>query len=703
MPFERPPQESNLNQSPVTSAAARAPAPLDAILCTEDLQRRPSRPPDWQTENRALLSLVHALAESPRTILQSLVETILEVTNADSGGVSLLSKDETRFHWPAIAGVWKQYIGGGTPRDFGPCGDVLDCGRPLLFRNVESRYAYFEPVQPRVAECLLVPFFLRGKAVGTIWAVFHDPSERRFDREDLRILESLSRFASAAVLAQESLDSSARLAAIVDSSDDAVISKDLNGVIQSWNASAQRLFGYTAKEAVGRHISLLIPPERLDEEDEIIARLRAGERVRHFDTVRVRSDGTPIHVSLTISPVRDDAGRIVGASKIARDITDAKEAELRTYDLLTRLQEADRRKDEFLAMLAHELRNPLAPLRNTLEIMKREKSDGDLIAQVRSTLERQLAQLVRLVDDLMDVSRITRGNLDIRKERIELASVIQQSVEVSRPLADRARHALNVSLPPEPILLFADPARMTQVFGNLLTNACKYSEPGARISLSVERQGSDVVVAVKDSGVGIAPDKIDGVFDMFTQIDQTLERSQGGLGVGLTLVKRLVELHGGSVSAHSEGLGRGSEFVVRLPVLLEKAKAESTTIVDDQPAAAPHRVLIVDDNRDAAASLAMLLDLSGNETETAHDGIEAYETAERFRPDVMLLDIGLPKVNGYEVCRRIREQPWGRRMLLIALTGWGQEEDRRQSKDAGFDHHMVKPLDLAELAKLLAD
>lgn len=699
----RSPQESNLNPSQTTSTAECAPAPLDAILCTEDLQRRPSRPPDWQTENRALLLLVQALAESPRTILQTLAETILEVTNADSGGVSLLSQDESRFHWPAISGSWKQYIGGGTPRDFGPCGDVLDCGRPLLFRNVESRYTYFEPVQPRVAECLLVPFFLRGKAVGTIWAVFHEPSERRFDREDLRILESLSRFASAAVHAQESLDSSARLAAIVDSSDDAVISKDLDGYIQSWNASAQRLFGYTAKEAIGHHVSLLIPPERLEEEDEIIALLRAGERVHHFDTVRLRKDGRPIQVSLTISPVKDDSGRIVGASKIVRDITDAKQSELRTYGLLTRLQEADRRKDEFLAMLAHELRNPLAPLRNTLEIMKREKSAGELIAQVRSTLERQLAQLVRLVDDLLDVSRITRGNLDIRKDRIELAPVIHQSVEVCRPLADRARHALNVSLPPEPIHLFADPARMTQVFGNLLTNACKYTEPGGRISLSVERQGSDVVVAVKDTGVGIAPDKLDSVFDMFTQIDRTLERSQGGLGVGLTLVKRLVELHGGSVSARSEGTGRGSEFVVRLPVLIEKPKAKTAAPVLDQPAASPHRILIVDDNKDAATSLAMLLGLTGNETETAHDGIEAYAAAERFRPDVMLLDIGLPKLNGYEVCRRIREQPWGRKMLLIALTGWGQEEDRRQSKVAGFDHHMIKPLDVAVLGKLLAD
>jgi len=493
-----------------------------------------------------------------------------------------------------------------------------------------------------------------------------------------------------------------QLAAIVDSSDDAIISKNLNGVIQSWNASAQRLFGYSAEQAVGRHVSFLFPPERMEEEDHILARLRAGERVYHFDTVRVRSDGQPIHVSLTISPIKDETGRIVGASKIVRDITESKRAELRTYSLLTQLQESDRRKDEFLAMLAHELRNPLAPLRNILEIMRHGDDDGTLMERVRSTLERQLAQMVRLVDDLLDVSRISRGSLDLRKERVELASVIQQSVETCRPLAERAKHALTITLPPMPIHLQADPARLAQVFCNLLNNAYKYTDPGGVIQLTVERQGSDGVVTVRDTGVGIPPDKLDSVFEMFTQIDRSLERSQGGLGVGLTLVKRLVELHDGSVEARSDGPGRGSEFVVRLPILIENPRASS---LEPSGGAAPtsmQRILIVDDNRDAATSLSMLLKLVGHETETAHDGREAFDAAESYRPNVMLLDIGLPKMNGYDVCRRIREQPWGKTMVLVALTGWGQDDDRRQSKDAGFDHHMVKPLDLAELTKLLA-
>lgn len=492
----------------------------------------------------------------------------------------------------------------------------------------------------------------------------------------------------------------AHLSAIVDSSEDAIISKDLNGFVQSWNAAAQRLFGYTTEEAVGRHISFLIPPERADEEDQILARLRAGERVYHFDTVRVRSDGQPIHVALTISPVRDEAGRVVGASKIARDITDRKLAEVRTYRLLAQLKEADQRKDEFLAILAHELRSPLAPLRNLLEIMKRGDGNGGVIEQVRSTLERQLGQMVRLVDDLLDVSRITRGMLELRKERVELATAIHQSVEVCRPLAESAKHDLSVSLPPEPIYLHADLARMTQVFSNLLSNAFKYTEPGGRVWLTVVRQGSNVVVNVKDTGVGIPPDKIGSVFEMFTQIDRSSERSQDGLGIGLSVVKRLVEMHGGSVDAYSSGQGCGSEFVVRLPILDEKSMPTTPTVESTRTTS--HRILVVDDNRDAATSLAMLLDLTGHETQVAHDGLEAVETAPTFRPEVMLLDIGLPKLNGYEACRRIREQPWGKEIVLVALTGWGQEEDRRLSKEAGFDHHMVKPLDFAALTEILA-
>jgi PAS domain S-box-containing protein len=493
------------------------------------------------------------------------------------------------------------------------------------------------------------------------------------------------------------------LASIVESTGDAIVSKSLAGTIQSWNAAAHRLFGYTAEQAVGNHISLIIPPDRAEEEEGIISRIRAGNRVDPFETVRLRSDGQPIHVSLTISPIQDEAGRVIGASMIARDITDQKQTEERIHTLLAELSNADRRKDEFLAMLAHELRGPLAPISNMLEIMKRADNDPAQLQQVRRTMERQLPQLVRLVDDLFDVSRITRNKIELRKEPTELASIINHSVEICRPLAEFANHQMAVRLPCEPIYLYADPVRLAQVFSNILNNACKYTERGGRISLIAERQGSDAVVSVTDTGVGIPASQLDRIFEIFTQIDRTLERAQGGLGIGLMLVKRLVELHGGTVTARSEGLGRGTEFVVRLPVIVDMPEALLSEPTAEPTCTSSHRVLVVDDNEDAASSLATLLKMTGNEIEIAHDGLEAVQAAETFRPDLILLDIGLPKLNGFDVCQRIREQPCGKEMVIVALTGWGQEDDRRRSKEAGFDHHMVKPLDYAALMKLLAE
>lgn len=522
------------------------------------------------------------------------------------------------------------------------------------------------------------PFFDdRGELVGTV-NVLIDITDRK--RSELAV---------------------SQLAAIVDSSDDVIISKNLDGVIQSWNAAAQRLFGYTAEQAVGRHISFLIPPDRLDEEDRILARLRAGERVHHFDTVRLRSDGTPIDVALTISPVRDNTGRIVGASKIVRDISDRKLAEERIYQLLGRLEDANHRKDEFLAVLAHELRNLLAPHSIMLKLMRRGNCTESMVEQACTTMERQLEQMVRLVDDLLDMSRITRGKLELRKERVELASVIHQAVDSYRPLAECNGHEFDISLPPEPIYLYADPTRLAQVFGNLLHNACKYTPQGGRIWLTAERQQSDVVVKVKDTGIGIPPDKLESIFELFAQVDRSQPGAKSGLGIGLMLVKRLVEMHGGSVQAHSAGPNAGSEFVIRLPIPTEEPKADAD--LEEQPPTAPHRILVVDDNADAASSLAVLLRLMGNETQTAHDGLQALETAAVFQPDVVLLDLSLPKLSGYDVCRRIREEPWGGNMVLVALTGWGQDEDRQRTEEAGFNHHMLKPLDFDELMNILAE
>jgi PAS domain S-box-containing protein len=648
----------------------------------------------------------------------------------------------------------------------------------------------------------------QGRVSGCV-LIFRDVSERR----------RLEKVAAAR------LHSARALASIVESTDDAIVGKSLDGVIRSWNGGAERLFGYSAAHAIGRHISLIIPPERLAEEDEIIARLKAGRRVDHFQTERLRSDGTLVPVSLTISPIVDEAGNVVGASKIARDVTREKQAEaerqkfitlienstdfigmcdlegvpffvnragldlvgLRDMDearrthvrdfffpedqamimgeffasvmrqghgeidvrfrhfrtgqalwmaykvlalsdaagkpvafatvsqdvterrrladhlrqLAADLSDADRRKDEFLATLAHELRNPLAPLRNMLEILKRADGEREMKRQALETMERQLGQLVRLVDDLLDLGRINHNRLDLRMETVDLTSVLREAVQACRPLADAAGHEMELALPLEPVHLRADSVRLAQVFGNLLNNACKYTGPRGKIRVTAQRGDSDVVVTVSDTGIGIPPDKLGSIFDMFAQVDRSLEQSQGGLGIGLTLVRRLVEMHGGDVEATSAGTGRGSKFTVRLPVARhETGTAAQPSQAPRQPAL-PRRILVVDDNRDAASSLALLLQITGNETHLAHDGSAALAAAERHRPDLVLLDIGLPELNGYEVCRQVRAQPWGREMVMIALTGWGQDEDRRKSREAGFDGHLVKPVDYPALLDLL--
>lgn len=364
------------------------------------------------------------------------------------------------------------------------------------------------------------------------------------------------------------------------------------------------------------------------------------------------------------------------------------------------LRESARRKDEFLAMLAHELRNPLAPIRNASQILKLPGVDEKTRRAASDMLDRQVGQMVRLVDDLLDVSRITRGRIGLRKQRIELAMIVNQAVETVRPLCESKNHQLTIESPAEPVYLDADPARLTQIVGNLLNNACKFTRRGGHVTLRARGEHGQAVIRVRDDGIGIAPDQLPRIFELFTQADTSLERSQSGLGIGLTLVKSLVEMHGGTVKARSRGIGKGSEFIVRLPAITAPLIPEPP-----EPSALkegiPRRILIVDDNRDLTESLAKLLEMSGHEVHIASDGLEGVTAAEQFQPDVVLLDIGLPKLNGYEAARQIRELMDGR-TVLVAVTGWGQEEDRRRSSEAGFDAHMVKPLDLDALTKLLA-
>ena len=493
-------------------------------------------------------------------------------------------------------------------------------------------------------------------------------------------------------------EAQARLAAIVESSDEAIVSKNLNGIITSWNRGAERLFGYSANEAIGQPVTMLMPPERVNEEPGILERIRRGEKIDHYETVRRRKDGRLFDISLTVSPVFDGQGRIVGASKIARDISERKQAE-------QALRDADRKKDEFLATLAHELRNPLAPILSSVELLHRVGSPSPDAVRARGAIQRQVNHLTRLVDDLLNVSRISSGKLTLRKEPVDLAAIIHAAVETCQPVVERFKHELTVTLPPQPVWVNGDSVRLAQVVGNLCNNACKFTPPNGRVWISAEREGSDALVKVRDSGIGIPADKLNSVFELFSQVNQPLDREQGGLGIGLNLVKRLVEMHGGTVSAHSAGVGAGSEFVVRLPALVQPTSPTKRPAELPPPKVSPlkRRILIVDDNRDAAQVLSRLLTLSGHQTQVAFDGEQAVEQAMNFAPDVVLLDIGLPKLNGYEACRAILGNSKQPKPYVVAMTGWGQDDDRATSRDAGFHAHLTKPISFDGLNTLLAE
>jgi PAS domain S-box-containing protein len=435
-----------------------------------------------------------------------------------------------------------------------------------------------------------------------------------------------------------------------------------------------------------------------DDHDRVEAeRLRAVTERTDLDTEFriVRPDGETRWIASKGKVFCGDDGKPLRMLGVSMDITERKRIE-------EALRDADRKKDEFLATLAHELRNPLAPIRNALQILEAKDPSQPELQWSRGVLDRQVRLMSRLLEDLLDVSRISLNKLELRKERVELAVVLEAALETSRPVIDAGGHALTLALPPEPIYLDVDPVRMAQVFANLLNNAAKYSEKGGRIRLTAVRSGGDVIVSVKDSGIGIVPEVLPRIFDIFSQAKPALAWSQGGLGIGLSLVKGLVELHGGSVEARSEGPGRGSEFDVRLPVETKTPIAQPAPPGEARKPGTKHRVLIADDNRDSADSLALLLKILGNEVGTAYDGEQAVEAAAALRPEVVVLDLGMPKLDGYEACRRIREQPWGQGMFLIALTGWGQEEDRQRTAEAGFNQHMVKPVDPDALMKLLA-
>lgn len=492
--------------------------------------------------------------------------------------------------------------------------------------------------------------------------------------------------------AEEALgQSEQRLRRMVNIEGIGVLHFDGTGTLADANDTFLGMMGYSREEVTARKLTwrTMTPPEYVAVSEEQLLKLAATGRIGPYEKQYFRKDGSRSWMVF--------AGASLGDGTIGEycvEINDRKQAE-------EALRLADKRKDEFLATLAHELRNPLAPIRNGLQLLKLT-TDPTTWQQARGMMERQLGQMVRLVDDLLDISRITRNKLELRKAPVELWAVVQSAVETARPQIEANGHTLTVTLPPQPIHLDADLTRLAQVFWNLLNNSAKYTESGGRIALTAELKDGEAVVTVQDNGIGVPAESLPNLFEIFSQVDRSLERAQGGLGIGLALVKGLTEAHGGMVEALSEGVGQGCTFIVRLPVSEAKPTANGPQADAMQPAP-KGRILVVDDNRDGAASLAMLLTVMGNDTRTAHDGLEGIELAEAFRPALIVLDIGLPKLNGYDACRRIREKEWAKDTLIVAATGWGQDEDRRRSKEAGFDHHLVKPVDAAELNRLLAE
>ena len=524
--------------------------------------------------------------------------------------------------------------------------------------------------------------FIEERDVGRVWS-FRDITERKRAEEELRQQREW-------------------FEVTLSSIGDAVITTDTEGKVTFLNPMAEMMTGWKTAEASGQPLekvfNIINEDTRKPARNPVDIVLRDGIVVGLANhTTLIGKDGTERSIEDSAAPIRDAMGTISGAVMVFHDVTQRRRAE-------KALKEADRKKDHFLAILAHELRNPLVPIRNGLQILNLAGKDPIIAENARSIMDQALNQLVRLVDDLLDVSRIATGKLKLRKERVELAALVQSAVETTRPLIDEQGHHLSVRLPPTSILLNADPTRLAQVFSNLLNNAAKYSEQGGHITLAAEPVGDEVIVRVTDRGIGISADHLPRIFHLFAQVETASDRSQGGLGIGLSLVRGLVEMHGGTIEARSDGPGCGSELIVRLPQAKREPLSESEAEEPGRQKTPPtpqYRILVVDDNRLNAQSTAIALSLMGHDLATAWDGNEGIELARTFRPDVILMDIGLPEMNGHETARRIRQEPGGKNIVLIAVTGYGQEEDRRRSLEAGFDYHLVKPLNFAELKNKL--
>ena len=744
----------NKNEAP-TVIPGDSPVPLESVLCTEELNRRPSRPPDYEKENRALTALARALADSPRTILQQVAETIVEVFQADSAGISLLTTDDggKRFHWPAIAGVWKPHIGGGTPRDFGPCGDVLDRNAPLLFRHFERRYTYFLPLTPPVEECLLVPFYVGGTAVGTIWAIAHN-DRRKFDAEDMRQLLSLGRFASSAYQALAFLDgleqriaelqtlnvelgaSEERYRTLFERIDQGLcIIEKVEGEAHEppdfryidVNPAFATQSGVTG--VVGKTIRQVIPGE--SEEWFLVydTVLRTGEPIR-FERELVTQGRV---LELYAFRVEDKTHRRLAV--MFRDITERKQAEearaglaaqmreanehlivgtLRAQTMTEVADEANHLKDEFLASVSHELRTPLNAIVGWARMLGGQDSPPDLAGKGIAAIERNAWALAHIIDDLMDMSRIATGTLRMAAQPVDLVAVAQTALETVRPLAVTK----NVQLAFSPDLLAiqsvsGDAGRLEQVIWNLVANAIKFTPEGGRVEVFITRSDDHVEIRVVDTGKGIDPIFLPHVFARFRQGDDATTGRRTGLGLGLSIVRQLVELHRGTVHAASEGVGRGATFTVRLPIsavdqataLRERRTAPPTV---DSTSRLPRldgvRILVVDDSADGRTLTSLVLTQAGGSVKAVTSAREALVMIELERPDALVTEIALPGEDGYELIRQIRqyEADQGGLLPAVALTSYARAEDRARVLAAGFQVHLTKPVDPVDLTAAIA-
>jgi PAS domain S-box-containing protein len=521
-----------------------------------------------------------------------------------------------------------------------------------------------------------------------------------YDVGDQKAIQCNIRDITQRKLAEQQL---AYFSAIVDASHDAIIGKTLEFIVTSWNASAERLYGYSAEEAIGHSIGILQPGDRPNELPSLMAKVTHGESIDNFPTIRRRKDGTLINVALTLSPIKDAKGHTIGVSAIARNITEAVRMAQQLQEQTEQLAREARSKDEFLAMLAHELRNPMAPICNGIDVLRILPPSGEEAKRILDMMEEQTHNLVRLIDDLLDVSRVTRGKMELKRQRVALTTIITSAIQTAQPLIHAKGHELTVRQAVENLYVYGDPTRLTQVVSNLLNNAAKYTPSGGKISLTTERNGNQGAIRVKDNGLGIASDMLSSVFELFVQADHSLNRSQGGLGIGLTLVKSLVEMHGGTVAATSDGSGNGSEFTVRLPILqVSDVVSEEADYLPHETRSFPsHRILVVDDLGPAADIVATLLRSRGQQVRTAGSGAEALGMIEQEQPNLIISDISMPGMDGYELAQEIRRRPDWNDICLVAVTGYGQESDKKAAKEAGFNDHLVKPISIKHLECLL--